>query len=388
MAARDEFSSTTIRALASRVAWRCSAPQCRRPTIGPKNGDNLGFVTAGEAAHITAAAPNGPRYDSSLTKDQRINIGNGIWLCSNCADIIDKDHLNYSAETLRQWRALAERDAHESLVGPGVDSLLEPTTLVAFGFNIVVSAIWLGGSIDRWRFGIKRFILGDDSALRNFIEGGTGDVRFVTVESQGDGRLLTGTPEWEYKTDTRGSGMVVVLPVLPRHERADPRELGIDLALLDGDLVVENGDLALVEGLDHAKQRIWAILSEPYQSSTFHPDWGSRWRDLAEAHRDDLVLLGRLLLLDMARLVNIPVRTINYMHSARERTETMEAQLGFVERVESVLVLNLDWVTREIRVQVTLRWAATRERWQAELTVPLPCSGPPPPSPSETDSGP
>jgi len=59
----------------------------------------------GKAAHITAASENGPRYDSSLSPEQRKSINNGIFLCSNCADMIDKNNgLDFSTDLLKTWK--------------------------------------------------------------------------------------------------------------------------------------------------------------------------------------------------------------------------------------------------------------------------------------------
>ena len=48
-------------------------------------------VNVGEAAHITAAAPGGKRYDPSLTPEDRRAASNGMWLCELCAKLIDTD---------------------------------------------------------------------------------------------------------------------------------------------------------------------------------------------------------------------------------------------------------------------------------------------------------
>lgn len=392
MATRDEFTSDTKNRLAARVAWRCSQPSCRRSTIGPQQGDPRGIVTAGEAAHITAAAPGGPRYDSTLTEEQRKDISNGIWLCSACADIIDKDFRNYSVATLQQWRQLAERDAHQALVGAAGVAWFEPSTLVGFGFDIVAEAVWLAGSREEWGFGIRKFIVGDESSLRSFIDGCGADktADFVTVESQGDGRIVTAAPSWYRPTDLSEFRLEVKLPIQPRPDRSDPNKMGSDLALVDGDLVIVDGDLALVSGVDNAKQRIWTALSTPLEEFGLHPNWGSRWRNLAEAHGSDLALLGRLFLLDMARLVNIPILTTDYerVDGQLVTVAKREAPLDFVERVESVSVLELDWVKRETKVRIALRWAGDGARWEDVLTIPLPERRLPAKPPSVTAVGP
>lgn len=60
--ARDDFTAPTKKRLAGRAGHRCSNPDCQTLTIGPQPGGN-GTISLGEAAHITAAAPGGPRYD-------------------------------------------------------------------------------------------------------------------------------------------------------------------------------------------------------------------------------------------------------------------------------------------------------------------------------------
>ena len=67
---RDEFTDKTKFQIAKRAGWLCSDPSCRRPTIGA-NSDGNGEINLGTAAHICAAAPNGPRYDPNQTPTQR-----------------------------------------------------------------------------------------------------------------------------------------------------------------------------------------------------------------------------------------------------------------------------------------------------------------------------
>jgi len=99
-----------------RAAFICSNPKCRALTIAPLEGDDSLFTYAGEAAHITAAAPDGPRYDDSLTNEQRADITNGIFLCSVCADIVDKnDGLGYTVEQLRGWKLQHDEWIRENL---------------------------------------------------------------------------------------------------------------------------------------------------------------------------------------------------------------------------------------------------------------------------------
>jgi hypothetical protein len=107
---RDDFPKLVIETLAKRVANHCSKPDCRRPTSGPHT-DAEKSVNVGVAAHITAASVGGPRYDASMTPEERRGIKNGIWLCQFCAKLVDTDEKRYTKELLLAWKQKAERDA-------------------------------------------------------------------------------------------------------------------------------------------------------------------------------------------------------------------------------------------------------------------------------------
>ena len=66
------------------------------------------LMDVGVAAHITAAAEGGPRFDPSLTRQQRSSAENGIWLCQTHAKLVDSDSPRFTVELLRQWKAEAE----------------------------------------------------------------------------------------------------------------------------------------------------------------------------------------------------------------------------------------------------------------------------------------
>jgi hypothetical protein len=107
---RDDFTVATKQTLAKRVGMRCSNPGCPKPTSGPQMDPNKS-INVGFAAHITAAAEGGCRYDPSLTTEQRQDIKNGIWLCGTCPKLIDSDEARYTVEVLRKWKRLAEENA-------------------------------------------------------------------------------------------------------------------------------------------------------------------------------------------------------------------------------------------------------------------------------------
>ena len=72
---RDNFSTTVKDILAKRVGYVCSNPNCKKHTIAP-NFEEDKITNIGEAAHITAAAFGGPRYDESLSPSERKSINN------------------------------------------------------------------------------------------------------------------------------------------------------------------------------------------------------------------------------------------------------------------------------------------------------------------------
>jgi hypothetical protein len=107
---RDDFTAQTKELLARRVGHRCSNPGCRQPTAGPQE-DPQKAINIGVAAHISAAASGGPRYDLQLVPEERSAASNGIWLCQTCAKLVDNDEIRYSKELLFNWKSEAERKA-------------------------------------------------------------------------------------------------------------------------------------------------------------------------------------------------------------------------------------------------------------------------------------
>lgn len=103
--ARDDFSPSVKNSLKMRAAFICSNPDCKKLTIAPTENDETKVNYIAKAAHITAASEGGPRYDSSLTPDERSSISNAIFLCSNCADLIDKnDGFDYPTSMIKKWK--------------------------------------------------------------------------------------------------------------------------------------------------------------------------------------------------------------------------------------------------------------------------------------------
>lgn len=110
---RDNFTQSVIQILYKRAGGRCC--RCAAPTFGPVSNNPLKSVNIGQAAHIAAAAPLGPRYDPKMTLEDRTSATNGMWMCSNCHDIIDRDVEEYPTSRLKKMKREAERRAKDEM---------------------------------------------------------------------------------------------------------------------------------------------------------------------------------------------------------------------------------------------------------------------------------
>jgi len=117
---RDDFSPKGKALIAHSAGYLCSKPDCRAPTAGPTS-DERKVANVGQAAHITAASPGGPRYDPNMTPEERSAPSNGIWLCAIHAKLVDDDESGVTVEVLRFWKAAAELRAAEKLGKPAKD---------------------------------------------------------------------------------------------------------------------------------------------------------------------------------------------------------------------------------------------------------------------------
>jgi ribosomal protein L37AE/L43A len=253
---RDDFLSKTKQRLAERVAWHCSI--CHTTTVGPGSAPDA-KVSIGVAAHICAASPGGPRYNGAMTEAERKDISNGIWLCANCAQLIDKNPDAFSVETLQQWKDAAEEKARLDIAKDG-PKRKKRTTLIQFGFNIIVEVEWVSITQENiWKFSLHRFIYGSDDDLYDYCASFSqlcSEEKFIAIEVQGDGRQLQAAPNILYD-----QGIIEVF-VHDKFSTTDPEKSGRGLALgEDGDLFIRNGALAMVEGIDCAKQNLRTALS-------------------------------------------------------------------------------------------------------------------------------
>jgi len=112
MTLRDDFPPDVRRALAARAGHKCSI--CVKATSGPGSGAES-VLSDGIAAHITAAAPGGPRFESGLSSDERRSAENGIWVCTQHGREIDADEPAFPVDLLRGRKRYREEIARKEM---------------------------------------------------------------------------------------------------------------------------------------------------------------------------------------------------------------------------------------------------------------------------------
>jgi hypothetical protein len=100
----------TLRLLYAKSGNRCAFPSCPIPISDGK-------TLYGEAAHIKAESPGGPRYDLSQTPEERRSFENLILLCGVHHKCVDSDPISYTVDRLKQMKL-----DHESKAGVIEDS--------------------------------------------------------------------------------------------------------------------------------------------------------------------------------------------------------------------------------------------------------------------------
>lgn len=101
-----DFTNTVKRTIEIRSNSTCNNPNCKINT-NKTNSDGI-IHTIGKACHIEAASKNGPRYNPASPMDYRKSVANAIWLCSNCAELIDKDPTSFPVSLLKEWKHKTE----------------------------------------------------------------------------------------------------------------------------------------------------------------------------------------------------------------------------------------------------------------------------------------
>ena len=98
---RKKVSPTDRTLLFAESGNCCAFPGCKQPLV--LRVDGLPTLV-GQAAHIYAASPNGPRYRADMTEEERAAESNLIALCPMHHLHIDRHPNEYLAETLKEWK--------------------------------------------------------------------------------------------------------------------------------------------------------------------------------------------------------------------------------------------------------------------------------------------
>ncbi len=119
-----EVRTRDLIVLWGRAAGRCSHPECKRAVVAEAKED-AEAAAVGEAAHIVAPGPDGPRGGEKAP--ERIHgYENLILLCAHHHAIVDRQASAHPVEKLRAWKA-----EHEAWVAAATGPLSEPTPWTA-----------------------------------------------------------------------------------------------------------------------------------------------------------------------------------------------------------------------------------------------------------------
>lgn len=356
---RENFTDKTKSILAQRVAYRCSFPGCTRITVGPGNRDNEHVVLLGEAAHIYSASPNGPRNNADLSAEEKSSVDNGIWMCKAHARLIDVDQTIYSAETLVKWKQDAENFVRERLETLERENFSLPLTLVMLDINLIFQGRWIYVHEETWKFRIYTFVEGSITLLQDYIGKFSERAnwnKYVVVESQGDGRVLSAV-----SLEMDDEGYVLSCDLNPKLPRTNPHEVGTDLAMGDdGDLVIENGDFKLVKGIECALQIISKNLSSEF-GWWANPALGSNFKSIYKNYQQ-CEQLNSLVKLEIVRLLTVPASKGIFDNGPSK------PELNFINRINWVKVQPHDPLLPYLPLRVSLEWG-NNETWDGELKI-------------------
>lgn len=96
------ITPTIIKRLFARSGNKCALPRCAAVLV---EGEHV----IAEICHIRARRKAGPRFDPTLSAEERDSFGNLLLLCPTCHTLVDKDRESYSTELLTQIKTAHEQ---------------------------------------------------------------------------------------------------------------------------------------------------------------------------------------------------------------------------------------------------------------------------------------
>lgn len=108
-----QYTQTTLKRLFLLSCNQCAAPDCEKSLEARDEKTIIAKI-----CHIEAASSDGPRYNSTMTDDERRDFDNLILLCDECHSIIDnKDNEDiYTVDLLKQWKRDHENKCRQQLL--------------------------------------------------------------------------------------------------------------------------------------------------------------------------------------------------------------------------------------------------------------------------------
>jgi len=303
MSGRDDFMAPIKKAVALRAGYRCSI--CSVTTAGPSDDAPDAVANTGVAAHISAAASGGPRYDPNMTHEARKNISNAIWLCGTHATLIDRDVTRFTKVELSRIKGKHEENIKREMLSP-TNSDIVLLDFIAIGPEVIAYGEIVGVNGNVWMCKIENFISGSIQNITNMIENFDSlreDELYILDNVSGDGRSITSPPRW----DKRENDYFVEITVALRYLRTDVNELGGDIAfdINQHDFSLRNGSMCIAEGVDVLPQKIAFNMWKRFGEDSFFPRYGSRISELYPLYLGTL-WLAHVLKLELIRLASIP----------------------------------------------------------------------------------
>ncbi len=192
-------SLKTVKRLFAASRNLCTFLACGSPLV-----EASGTIT-GEIAHIRASSPNGPRYDSTQSDEDRHGFGNLILLCGRHHTVIDTELDEYPVSVLEKMKreheakGLVEINPAHGIAAQGLIKKYESIVIINSGGNVAYKS---PGAIQAQTFNLRttkktlRFsppsdAIGAFAELASYIEyliGKYQDYQKQDVEKEGTGK--------------------------------------------------------------------------------------------------------------------------------------------------------------------------------------------------------
>lgn len=107
-----KYKPSTVRRLDILSGNECANPNCTKKLIAE---DGISIIS--KICHITAASKEGPRFDQTLSDNERRGFDNLILLCDEHHVIVDnkENESEYPVQLLKKWKSDHERKILESI---------------------------------------------------------------------------------------------------------------------------------------------------------------------------------------------------------------------------------------------------------------------------------